>query len=30
MKRRSLAAARELNAEIEMDKLLGIYRRLLP
>jgi glycosyltransferase involved in cell wall biosynthesis len=29
MKRHSLAAARELNAEIEMDKLLEIYRRLL-
>jgi glycosyltransferase involved in cell wall biosynthesis len=30
MKRHSLAAARVLNADIEMDKLLGIYRRLLP
>lgn len=29
MKRRSLAAAEVLNADIEMDKLLSIYRRLL-
>ena len=29
MKKRSLAAARELNAETEMAKLLAIYKRLL-
>ncbi len=29
MKRRSLLAARELNADVEMGKLLDIYRRLL-